>query len=128
MGHARHTDLKTDGHGPHSRKVLHMTNDDGKLPPRVVLHRHGARRAYAVAVVLDEGPYSLHDAAQRAEALREEQGWVSKATAAQRLGLSERQVDYLRESGALLSASTETNHVLVSVESLNAEIERRSGE
>lgn len=105
-----------------------MTNDDAKVPARVVLHRHGARRAYAVAVVLDEGPYSLKEAAQRAEALRESQGWVSKATAAERLGLSERQVDYLRESGRLASVSTETNHVLVGLDSLNAEIERRSGE
>lgn len=106
-----------------------MTNDDVKLPEgRVVLHRHGARRAYAVAVVVDEGPYSLTEASARAEVLRQEQGWVSKASAAERLGISERQVDYLRESGRLLSVSTETKHVLISVESLAAEIERRSGE
>lgn len=105
-----------------------MTNDDEVTPPRVVLHRHGARRAYAIAVVLDEGPYSLPEASARAEALRESQGWVSKATAAQRLRISERQVDYLRESGVLESISTETKHVLVSLDSLNEEIERRAGE
>lgn len=105
-----------------------MTNDDEVTPARVVLHRHGARRAYAVAVVLDEGPYSLAEASARAEALRESQGWVSKASAAERLGVTERQVDYLREAGRLESISTETKHVLVSLDSLNAEIERRSGE
>lgn len=108
-----------------------MTDDDKgyHLGPeaRVVLHRHGARRAYAVAVVVDEGPYaSVRDAAAAAELIRERHsGWVSKATAAQRLGITERMVDYLRSSGQLVYEHDGTGHVLIDVKSLNAEIERR---
>lgn len=106
-----------------------MTNDDAKVPKgRVVLHRHGARRAYAIAVVVDEGPYTLTEASEAATRLLESMGWVPKANAAAVLGLSERQVDYLRESGRLESTKTETRHVLISVESLKTELERRAGE
>lgn len=115
-----------------------MTNEGATTPPgytlgrdaRVVLHRHGARRTYAVAVVLDEGPYaSLADASAALEALQERHGgWVPKHVAAQRLGLSIRQVDYLRQAGRLDAMTTETGHALIGVGSLNAEIARRSGD
>ena len=106
-----------------------MTNDDEKVPRgRVVLHRHGARRAYAIAVVVDEGPYTLQEAHTAAAQLLREMGWVSKADAAEALGVTERQVDYLREAGRLKSVNTETNHVLISLESLGAEFARRAGE
>lgn len=125
---------KRDHFEPSTRKVLHMTNDETTRPAgyslgpdaRVVLHRNGARSTYAVAVVLDEGPYSLLGARLAASRLREiHGGWVSKADAADRLGVSERQVDYLREQGRLESTSDETHHVLIAVDSLNAEIRRR---
>lgn len=115
-----------------------MTNDDTTKPSeggggytlgpdsRVVLHRHGARGSYAVAVVFDEGPYSVAEARLRAAAIRETcAGWVSKSDAARRLGVSERQVDYLREQGRLVSSSDDAHHVLIDRESLNAEIQRR---
>lgn len=114
-----------------------MTNDSSEDPAgyhlgreaRVVLHRHGARQAYAVAVVLDEGPFTLRQALDIANAVREKLGgWVTKAEAAKRLGISERQVDYLRESGHLSYSHDETKHVLIDVKSLSAEIERRCGE
>lgn len=115
-----------------------MTNDETRGPDdggrgyvlgpesRVVLHRHGARGSYAVAVVIDEGPYLLTDARIAAAKIRESLGgWVSKADAADRLGVSERQVDYLREQGRLTSISDETHHVLIAADSLDAEIRRR---
>lgn len=114
-----------------------MTNDSSEAPSgyrlgreaRVVLHRHGARRAYAVAVVLDEGPFTLRQASDVANAVREKLGgWVTKAEAAERLGVTERQVDYLRESGHLAYSHDETKHVLIDVKSLEAEIDRRCGE
>lgn len=93
---------------------------------RVVLHRHASRGTYAVAVVLDEGPFTAEQAAQAAERLREScAGWVSKATAARRLGVSERSVDLLREQGVLVSTSDATRHVLIDASSLDAEIARR---
>jgi hypothetical protein len=52
-------------------------------------------------------------------------GWLSKADAAERLGVSERQVDYLREQGRLMSTHDETSHVLISSDSLDAEVRRR---
>ena len=125
---------KRDHFEPSSRKVLHMTNDETTGPAgyclgpdaRVVLHRHGARGSYAVAVVLDEGPYSVLEARRAAARIREDRGgWVSKADAAERLGVSERQVDYLRENGRLVSSSDETHHVLIAADSLDAEIRRR---
>lgn len=111
-----------------------MTNDETTGPAgyflgpesRVVLHRHGARGSYAVAVVVDEGPYSAREARKAAARIREDRGgWVSKADAAERLGVSERQVDYLREQGRLMSTSDETHHVLIARESLASEIRRR---
>lgn len=126
--------MKRDHFEPSTRKVLHMTNDETTGPAgyqlgrdaRVVLHRHGARGSYAVAVVVDEGPFHLTDARMRAALIRETHGgWVSKADAAERLGVSERQVDYLRENGRLRSTSDETHHVLIAVDSLNEEIRRR---
>lgn len=110
-----------------------MTNDETGsrgyvlgAESRVVLHRHGARGSYAIAVVVDEGPFSAADARRRAAHIREDRGgWVSKADAAARLGVSERQVDYLREQGRLLATSDETHHVLIDADSLDAEIRRR---
>jgi hypothetical protein len=111
-----------------------MTNDNTTEPAgyrvgpesRVVLHRHGARGSYAVAVVLDEGPYSAPEARSAAARLREDRGgWVSKADAAGRLGVSERQVDYLREQGRLISRNDAVGHAFISSESLCAEVRRR---
>lgn len=122
---------KRDHFEPMGRKLLHMTNDETRgyvLGPesRVVLHRNAARGSYAVAVVIDEGPYRLTDARNAAARIREDcAGWVSKADAAERLGVSERQVDYLREQGRLSSTHDETSHVLISSESLEIEIQRR---
>lgn len=96
---------------------------------RVVLHRNAARGSYAVAVVLDEGPYSAAQARKVADRMREQHaGWVSKAEAAERLGITERMVDFLRESGRLESTKDEMRRVLISRSSLDAEIERRSDE
>jgi hypothetical protein len=97
---------------------------------RVVIHRNGARRNYAVAVVVDEGPYaSAADALAALEGLREaHSGWVSKAVAAQRLGISRRQVNYLQSVGVLDTMNDETGHLLVSVDSLNEELARRVSE
>jgi hypothetical protein len=114
-----------------------MTNDDTRRPEdggrryvlgadsRVVLHRHGARGSYAIAVVLDEGPYDLLGARKVAAQVREDAGWVAKADAASRLGVSERQVDYLRSQGRLIAMKDETGHALISSESLEAELRRR---
>lgn len=116
------------------RKVLHMTNENSEgargyragPEARVVLHRHASRGSYAVAVVLDEGPFTASEAAEAAEKIREEfAGVVSKATAARRLGISERSVDVLREKGLLRSTTDETKHVLVDAESLATEMRRR---
>jgi len=112
-----------------------MTNDEAKAragyrvgpDARVVLHRHASRGTYAVAVVLDEGPFSADEARRVAASIREACGrWVSKAEAARRLGVSERQVDTLRASGVLASASDETGHALIGSESLEAELRRRA--
>jgi hypothetical protein len=112
-----------------------MTNDETREPAgyhvgpdaRVVLHRHASRGTYAVAVVLDEGPFSADEARRMAEELREAFGrWVSKAEAARRLGVSARQVDTLRASGVLESVSDETGHALIGLESLAAELLRRA--
>lgn len=92
---------------------------------RVVLHRHASRGTYAVAVVLDEGPYSLPDARRAMASVLEGAGWVTHDAAAERLGLSRRQVSYLRNSGRLVSVTDETGHVLISSASLDAEIRRR---
>lgn len=113
-----------------------MTNDETtgrgyRIGPgaRVVLHRHASRGSYAVAVVLDEGPFTAAEAAEAAEVLREvHAGVVSKATAARRLGISERSVDVLRANGTLTSGTDETRHVLVDSESLRLELERRERE
>lgn len=111
-----------------------MTNDNTPAPDgyrvgpesRVVLHRHGARGSYAVAVVLDEGPYSAPEARRAAARIREKHaGWVSKTEAAERLGVSRRQVDYLRGQGRLAAMNDETGHALISSASLDAEIRRR---
>lgn len=111
-----------------------MTNDESETgrgyavgpEARVVLHRNGARGSYAVAVVVDEGPYSARQARGAAARIREDSaGWVSKADAAERLGVSERQVDYLRGQGRLVSTSDETHHVLIDRDSLDAELRRR---
>jgi hypothetical protein len=93
---------------------------------RVVLHRHGARGTYAVAVVVDEGPYSAAEAHGVADALRETcGGWVTKTAAAHRLGLSESSVDLLRRAGRLLSETDDTGRVMIPLESLRQELERR---
>jgi hypothetical protein len=111
-----------------------MTNDETTRPAgytlgpeaRVVLHRHGARGSYAVAVVADEGPYSAREARRAAARIRETHaGWVSKTDAAERLGVSRRQVDYLRGQGRLDAMNDETGHALISSASLDAEIRRR---
>jgi hypothetical protein len=111
-----------------------MTNDETTRPAgyrlgresRVVLHRNGARGSYAVAVVLDEGPYSAPEARRAAARIRETHaGWVSKADAAERLGVSKRQVDYLREQGRLVAIRDETGHALICSASLAAEVRRR---
>lgn len=69
---------------------------------RVTLVRR--HRGYALAVVLDEGPFGHEEAQER---LRQAQlvisGLVSRAEAANKLGLSVQQVDNLRREGKLKS-------------------------
>lgn len=109
-----------------------MTNnyDDGAegyrlgADARVVLHR--SRGRYAVAVVADEGPYSRAEAEGVADALREAHGgWVTKAAAAHRLGLSTQMVDVLRRNGTLVSRTDAAGHALICVKSLAEELRRR---
>ena len=105
-----------------------MTNNhhDGAASPRVVLHRHGGLGSYAVAVVADEGPYSKEEAEAVADTLRESSGWVTKARAAERLGLSTQMVDNLRRAGLLSSVKDAAGHVMITRESIDREIARRS--
>lgn len=107
-----------------------MTNSDGyRLGPeaRVVLHRR-AHGAYAVAVVLDEGPYTLAEAQRVADTAREAcGGWVTKDRAAHMLGVTPRTVDTLRLNGALEWKSDRTGRVMIDHASLKREIDRRAG-
>lgn len=109
-----------------------MTNSDGyRLGPeaRVVLHRR-AKGTYAVAVVLDEGPYTLAEAQGVADAQREAcGGWVTKDRSAHLLGVTPRTVDTLRLNGTLMWKSDRTGRVMIDHASLQREIDRRaSGE
>lgn len=86
---------------------------------RVVAHRRG-RGQYAVAVVLDEGPFTKDDALRELDRYRETVGgWVSKARAAEMLGVSQKQVDHLRETGELTWARDCTDRVMIDLASVN---------
>jgi len=95
---------------------------------RVVLHRHGqwGEGQYSVAVVAAEGPFDRETAQRVADRLREHGGgWVTRAMAAQRLGVTLTRVDQLRVMGRLDSEQDSSGHARISLESLNAEIARR---
>jgi hypothetical protein len=115
---------------------MHMTdNHQGagySLGPeaRVVLHRHGAWGSgqYSVAVIAEEGPFDRATAERVADGLRAHGGgWVTRATAAQRLGLTEARVDQLRVEGRLDSTQDSSNRARISLDSLEREIARRVG-
>jgi hypothetical protein len=114
---------------------MHMTDNRGEgysfgPDARVVLHRHGAWGSgqYSVAVIADEGPYDRATAERVADGLREAVGgWVSRATAAQRLGLTETRVDQLRAEGRLDSTQDSSNRARITLDSLEREIARRVG-
>ena len=109
-----------------------MTNSDDpgyRVGPdaRLVVHRSGRDSRYSVAVVLDEGPYSLEEAVLRLSEIREDVGgYVGRADAAHRLGLTERMVDTLRAQGVLEWISDDTNRVMISTGSLEKELQRRA--
>lgn len=85
---------------------------------RVVAHRRIKGR-YAVAVVLDEGPFTKDDALAKVDEYRERVGgWVSKARAAEMLGISQKQVDKLRIDGDLTWERDCTDRVMIDVNSV----------
>lgn len=89
-----------------------------------VLRRHGG---YAVAVVLDEGPFSHEQAeAKAAELRRHASGKLTKCEAAELLGITSKGVDYLRSQG-ILESVREGKRVVVTSESVHAELARRNG-
>ena len=108
-----------------------MTNSDDQgyrvgSDARLVLHRSGRDHRYSVAVVLDEGPYTLEQAALRLDEIREQVGgYVTRAVAAQRLGLTERMIDVMRTAGVLDWKADDTKRVMISVDSLKKELQRR---
>lgn len=72
----------------------------------VVVHRHGERsRLRAIAVIVDSGDYATEHEFERALSWwrRRIGGWVTKAEAADRLGVSTKRVDQLRKEGRLVS-------------------------
>lgn len=88
-----------------------------------LVRRHGG---YAVAVVVDEGPFE-HDAAELAasELRRRVSGKVTKREAAQILGISTKGVDYLRAQGVLPSDSEGNGRVLLDANSVHTLAEAR---
>lgn len=72
----------------------------------VVVHRHGERsRLRSIAVIVDVGDYATESEFARALSWwrRRIGGWVTKAEAADRLGVSTKRVDQLRKEGRLVS-------------------------
>lgn len=72
----------------------------------VVVHRHGERsQRRAIAVIVDSGDYATEHDFDRALSWwrRRIGGWVTKAEAADRLGVSTKRVDQLRKEGRLVS-------------------------
>lgn len=84
---------------------------------RVVVLRR--RDGYAVAVVHAEGPFTHDQAEAMAAALRRQgSGKVTKAEAAQILGITEKGVDYLRSQGLLTSEQQSNKRVLIDADSV----------
>jgi len=95
---------------------------------RVVVHR--SRRGYSVALVHSEGPFSHEQAkALAAKVRREGSGHLTKAEAAEMLGLSEKGVDYLRGAGHLVTVSAPDSRVrvLIDADSVREYKEKRDG-
>lgn len=72
----------------------------------VVVHRHGERsRLRSIAVIVDSGDYRTEREFELALSWwrRRIGGWVTKAEAADRLGVSTKRVDQLRKEGRLVS-------------------------
>lgn len=90
-----------------------------------VLRRHDG---YAVAVVVDEGPYTHEQAEAAASELRRRHAKkFTKSEAAKMLGIGIKGVDYLRAVGALSSERGDNRRVLIHADSVYAEMERRNG-
>lgn len=93
---------------------------------RVAVLRH--RGGYAVAVVVLEGPFSHDEATRHASELRRRNsGRVTKAEAAALLGITRKGVDYLRSEGLLSWERQENGQVLITKESIDAELAKRNG-
>ena len=96
----------------------------------VVVHRHGDRaRRRSIAVIVDEGPWATDEDFEAALAKwrRRVGGWVTKADAAEQLGVSVQRVDQLRTLGRLESRLI-GGVVAVDLGSLQDELERRAEE
>lgn len=91
------------------------------------LRRHDG---YAVVVVLDEGPFSYSEAQARVRSLSSHQtaGYLTKAEAARKLGITQKGVDFLRREGKLESTTGHNGRVLIPESSVCAELDRRNGE
>jgi hypothetical protein len=89
----------------------------------VVLRRHDG---YGVAVVHSEGPFTHEQAEAMAAALRRQgSGKLTKAEAAQILGITEKGVDYLRAQGVLKYERQSNKRVLIDSDSVHEELARR---
>lgn len=93
---------------------------------RVCLVRRHA--GYAVAVVLDEGPFD-RDTAERVAAShrRLSSGTATKREVAKILGITTKGVEYLRSQGVLSSVSEENGRALFDLDEVHAERARRNG-
>lgn len=88
-----------------------------------VLRRRGG---YAVVAVIDEGPFSHDEAHQRAEALNRRPGLLTKAEAADLLGVSVKGIDFLVGECKLIKIR-DGRRAFITQESVDAELERRNG-
>lgn len=93
----------------------------------VVVHRHGERsRLRSIAVIVDPGDYATEHDFERALSWwrRRIGGWVTKAEAADRLGVSTKRVDQLRKEGRLVSKRI-GGVAAIDAASLDAELQLR---
>lgn len=100
------------------------------VPPDapVVIHRHGERsRQRSIAVIVDSGDYATERDFNRALSWwrRRIGGWVTKADAAELLGVSTKRVDQLRAEGRLVSKLV-GSVVAIDAASLEREMHERS--